>query len=169
MYIPTGVVIQSAQFKGPYTVEIAGYIWQRYADGLPRDLERGVVLPEAERATFREVYRTHQADEEVIGWSFRATLREQFDYDRYPLDRQQLWLRLWHVAFERNAYLQPDLLAFPSADPAALPGLDHNFVLENWQVQESYFSYRLTATAPTSGSGTMTRRRRNRSCTTRSG
>jgi hypothetical protein len=143
MYIPTGVFIQAAQFKGPYTVKIAGYVWQRYADGLPRDLERGVVLPEAEQATFHEVYRTHQANEELIGWSFRATLREQFDYDRYPLDRQQLWLRMWHVAFERNAYLQPDLSAFPSSVPTALPGLDHNFVLENWQVQESYFSYRL--------------------------
>jgi hypothetical protein len=143
MYIPTGVFIQSAQFKGPYTVQVAGYIWQRYPDGLPHDLERGVVLPEAEQSTFHEVYRTHQAHEELIGWSFRATLREQFDYDRYPLDRQQLWLRMWHVAFERNAYLEPDLSAFPSADPAALPGLDHNFVLENWQVQESYFSYRM--------------------------
>src|SRR5262249_4765374 len=48
MYIPTGVFIQSAQFKGPYTVLVAGYIWQRYQDGLPHDLERGVVLPEAE-------------------------------------------------------------------------------------------------------------------------
>jgi hypothetical protein len=143
MYIPTGVFIQSAQFKGPYTVLVAGYIWQRYQDGLPHDLERGVVLPEAEESTFREVYRTHQANEELIGWSFRATLREQFNYDRYPLDRQQLWLRIWHVAFERNAYLEPDLSGFPSADPAALPGLDHNFVLENWQVQESYFSYRM--------------------------
>src|SRR5262249_27029669 len=105
---------------------------------------RGVVLPEAERATFREVYRTHQADEEVIGWSFRATLREQFDYDRYPLDRQQVWLRMWHVAFERDAYLQPDLSAFPSADPGALPGIAPTFVPETGQVQESSFSYRLT-------------------------
>src|SRR5262245_48240391 len=128
IYIPTGVFIQSAQFKGPYTVQVAGYIWQRYADGLPHDLERGVALPEAEQSTFHEAYRTHQDHEELVGWSFRATLREQFDYDRYPLDRQQLWLRMWHVAFERNAYLEPDLSAFPSADPAALPGLDHNFV-----------------------------------------
>ena len=143
IYIPTGVFIQSAQFKGPYTVQVAGYIWQRYADDLPGDLEKGVMLPEAEASTFHEAYRTHQGNEELIGWLFRATLREQFSYDTYPLDRQELWLRLWHVAFERNAYLKPDLAAFPSSDPTTLPGLDHNLVLEHWQVQQSYFSYRL--------------------------
>jgi hypothetical protein len=143
IYIPTGLFIQSARFEGPYTVQVAGYIWQRYADELPRDLERGVVLPEAETTTFHEVYHAHQAHEDLVGWSFRATLREQFNYDHYPLDRQHLWLRMWHIAFERNAYLRPDLAAFPSPDPATLPGLDRSMVLENWQLQESYFSYRL--------------------------
>ena len=151
IYIPTGLFIQSARFKGPHTVQAAGYVWQRYADGLPPDLERGVVFPEAEASTFREVYRTHQANEELIGWQFKATLRQQFDYDDYPLDRQVLWLRLWHVSFARDAYLKPDLAAYPSTDPTALPGLDQSLVLENWQVRESYFSYRLNQYSTTFG------------------
>ena len=31
VFIPTGLNIQSAEFKGPYDVLVSGYIWQRYA------------------------------------------------------------------------------------------------------------------------------------------
>lgn len=142
MFIPTGLYIQSIEFKGPYNVLVSGYVWQRYANDLPRDLDRGVVMPEAESPTFNQVYRVQQGNEELIGWSFRATLRQQFDYSRYPLDRQQIWLQLWHVDFDRNVYLAPDLRAYTVLNPAALPGLHPDLVLENWAIQQSFFSYR---------------------------
>ncbi len=142
VFIPTGVHIQSIEFKGPYNVLVAGYIWQRYANDLPHDLDKGVVLPEAESPKFTQVYQVQQGNEELIGWWFEATLRQQFDYRRYPLDRQQIWLQLWHIDFERNVYLAPDLAAYTSLAPAALPGLDRDLVLENWELQQSFFSYR---------------------------
>jgi hypothetical protein len=142
VFIPTGLYIESMQFKGPYNVQASGYVWQRYADDLPRDIDKGVVLPEAEYAKFEEVYRARQGDEELIGWSFKATLREQFEYHRYPLDFNQIWFQLWHTEFERNVYLEPDLGAYTSLDPAALPGLDTDLVLENWAILQSFFSYR---------------------------
>jgi hypothetical protein len=142
VFIPTGLYIESMQFKGPYNVQVSGYIWQRYADDLPQGIDKGFAMPEAEYARVEEVYRAQQGNEELIGWSFKATLREQFDYHRYPLDRQQIWLLLWHTDFEQNVYLEPDLGAYTSLDPAALPGIDTDFVLENWHLEESFFSYR---------------------------
>lgn len=142
VFIPTGLYIESMQFKGPYNVQVSGYVWQRYADDLPRGIDKGFAMPEAEYARVEEVYRARQGDEELIGWSFKATLREQFDYDRYPLDRQQIWILLWHADFGRNVYLEPDLGAYTSLDPAALSGVDTDFVLENWHLEESFFSYR---------------------------
>ena len=38
VYIPTGLYIESLQFKGPYGVQVSGYVWQRYANDLPKDL-----------------------------------------------------------------------------------------------------------------------------------
>ncbi len=142
VFIPTGVYIQSIEFKGPYNVLVAGYLWQRYANDLPHDLDKGVVLPEAENPKFTQVYQAQQGNEELIGWSFEATLRQPFDYRRYPLDRQQIRLRLWHIDFERDVYLAPDVGAYTSLAPAALPGLDPNLVLETWDLQQSFFSYR---------------------------
>jgi hypothetical protein len=142
VFIPTGLYIDSIEFKGPYDVLVTGYIWQRYANDLPQDLHKGFVLPEAQYIRSSQVYRAQQGNEELIGWSFQATLREQFDYLRYPLGRNQIWLQLWHPDFERNVYLTPDLGAYTSLDPAALPGVDPNLVLENWDIQQSFFSYR---------------------------
>jgi len=142
VYIPTGIVIQSLEFKGPYTVQVAGYVWQRYANDLP-PLDKGVVFSEAETTTFHKVYDAQQGNETLIGWNFKTTLREQFDYSRYPLDRQQLRMRIWHVEFEKDVYLQPDVMGYTTIEPSVLPGLDPGLVLENWQIERSYFSYRL--------------------------
>ena len=35
--IPTGVFISLVELTGPYTVEVSGQFWQRYADNLPKD------------------------------------------------------------------------------------------------------------------------------------
>src|SRR5215213_1296957 len=141
VFIPTGLYIESIQFKGPYNVQVSGYVWQRYADDLPKGIDQGFVMPEAQYARFFKVYQAQQGNEELIGWSFFATLREQFDYKEYPLDRQQIWIELWHSDFERNVYLAPDLGGYTSLNPAALPALDKDLVLEDWDFQESYFSY----------------------------
>jgi len=51
VYIPTGLYIESLQFKGPYGVQVSGYVWQRYANDLPKDLvpkapdDTGFVMP----------------------------------------------------------------------------------------------------------------------------
>ncbi len=140
--IPTGLVIQTVEFKGPYTVQVGGYIWQRYANDLPA-LDYGVVFPEADSTTFTKVYETQQGDETLVGWNFKTTLREQFDYSKYPLDRQLLWLRIWHVDFEKNVFVMPDLAGYSTLAPRDKPGLDNGLVLENWEMEASYFSYRL--------------------------
>ncbi len=142
IFIPTGVVIQSLEFKGPYTLQVAGYVWQHYANTLPA-LDKGVVFPEADTTTFTKIYETQQGDETLIGWSFKTTLREQLDYTKYPLDRQQLWLRMWHVEFEKDVFLEPDVRGYSSLSADTLPGLDPGLVLENWALDRSYFSYRL--------------------------
>ena len=148
MFIPTGVYIESMKFKGSYDVQVSGYIWQRYANDLPQGIEpqgieKGWVLPDASSSRFEEVDRARQGNEELITWSFQATLREQFDYHRYPLDRQQIRILFWYSKFGRNVYLTPDLADYTSpGDPATLPGLDKEFVLENWDIQQSFFSYR---------------------------
>ena len=141
VYIPTGMFVQSIEFTGPYNVRTTGYIWQRYPKSAP-GLKQGIVLPEAERQELTEVYRIQQGDEELVGWYFVINMRQPFDYRRYPFDRQDVRFRIWHADFEANTALTPDLTAYGDMTPASRPGLEESFVLEGWNLAETFFSFR---------------------------
>ncbi len=142
VYLPTGVFIQSVEFSSANNVLITGYVWQRYQQGIHDDLSQGVVFPEAESVEMEENYRRLEGDEEVVGWYFRTTLRETFDYSHYPLDKQSVWIRMWHADFDRNVVLVPDLNAYDHLSPASLPGVERDFVLPGWSLIRSYFEFR---------------------------
>jgi hypothetical protein len=58
------------------------------------------------------------------------------------MGRHQIRLRMYHPDFENNVYLTPDLAAYDPIDPAAVPGVDPVMILENWDIQQAFFSYR---------------------------
>jgi hypothetical protein len=137
--VPTGVFVHSLDFSGANDVTMSGYVWQRYIGGLPDGLTPGVIFPEAESSDeFQEAYR----DDEVIGWSFRVTLHQQFDHTHYPFDREDVWLRLWPKDFSHPQILMPDFAAYSRIHPAAMPGTASNFAITGWDLQQSFFSYR---------------------------
>ncbi|MBA2868918.1 cache domain-containing protein [Methanococcus maripaludis] len=135
--IPTGIFLQSMEFSSANNVIVTGYLWQNYS-GIPEDISRGFVFPEAESIEVEEAYR----EDSVIGWHFRAVLRQPFDYSKYPFDREDVWIRIWHKDFQQNIILVPDLESYDMMNPDSKPGLEKNFVIEGWDIQDSFFSYR---------------------------
>ena len=156
--VPTGIFVQSVEFSSANNVTVTGYIWQRYPADLPEgfagikprkpeaglSLTPGFIFPEADSITVSEVYRQIQdSGDEIIGWDFRSVLRQQFDYGKYPFDREDVWIRMWHKDFDMNVMLTPDLASYKSTAPESLPGLElQDFVLEDWDITNSFFSYR---------------------------
>ena len=87
----------------------------------------------------------------MIRWNFTADVRKTFLYDRYPLDRQDIWLRMRPAETETLVTLTPDLAAYPSLTPSTKPGLTPSLVLEGWYPVQTYFSYATTAASTTFG------------------
>lgn len=154
--IPTGILLQSIEFLSAYNVAVSGYIWQRWdSTKIPADVTPGVIMPEGNVVTFGEpAYRiSNGPNEEVIGWYFSTTLRQPFFYDKYPLDLQEIWIRVWPTDFHKNVVLVPDYASYPGTefseniekrsfeDYAELIGLDTALVLERWNVNNAFFSY----------------------------
>ncbi|MBB4675525.1 hypothetical protein [Crossiella cryophila] len=141
--IPTGVYLESIRFAASNEVQVSGYVWQRYPDSLPPGLTRGVVLPEADDSyPTKQAYRHRDGDAEVIGWYFKTAFVQKFDYSRYPLDRQDVWIRMWHPDFNRGVLLVPDFRAYPQPwHPERMHGLDPQFVTARWQPQSTAFSF----------------------------
>ena len=147
IFLPTGVFLQSMEFKNANDFFVTGYIWQRYDDELHEGVTRGFVLPEAIAFSSQEAYRQELLNGELIGWHFQATLRQTFDYSKYPFDNQQGWLRIWHQDFASNVILTPDLGAYDLMVPLSLPGLEvsENMVLPGWNIKHSFFRYRFNS------------------------
>lgn len=149
LLVPTGVFIQSLDFTSANDVFMTGYIWQKYYDGIHDELSRGFIFPESITANdfdVTEAYRHKVKNYEVIGWYFEASLRQQFDFTKYPFDFKDVWIRMWHQDFNRvdlnrQVILVPDLEGYEVINPTSKPGLDENFVLEGWSLESSFFEY----------------------------
>ena len=89
-----------------------------------------------------KAYRREEGEELTVGWYIEATIRQQLDLSRYPLDHGDVSIRLWHRDFERNVALVPDLASYAATNPTALPGLAEGVSLSGWVMTASFFDYR---------------------------
>ncbi|MFI5802485.1 hypothetical protein [Streptomyces sp. NPDC051561] len=130
--IPTGLFIQGAKFTGPQEVEVSGYVWQRYGKGVPES-SMGVVFPEApDGYELTDAYDTTNTEgQRLKGWHFNLTLRQKFTYRQYPLDKQNIWLRLWSRANFTNDVLVPDFASYPPWQYGRI-GLDQDTLTSGW-------------------------------------
>jgi hypothetical protein len=151
--IPTGIYIQSLKFFSSTEVNLTGYIWQQYTDGVndqykPKPGVVGFVLPEQVQSGSdiepREVYRKRQENTEVIGWYFESTLRQPFDYYLYPFDHKTVWVRLWPREFAGSVVLTPDLDAYDATGVDDIFGIENQIVLGAWERDVTYFDYKPT-------------------------
>ena len=146
--LPTGFFIQSMGFTTPSSVNVKGYVWQKYPLDFP--YQKGLTFPEEVSSgdtILEEHYRTtvlHDGETyELIGWYFDVTLRQPFDYSRYPLDFLTVWLRVWPEDFtnDHKMLLVPDFASYVGTGQPRF-GLDQDIVTGEWTIEESFFAYR---------------------------
>jgi len=136
--IPTGVFVKSIEFLSSANVAVTGSIWQRLPPGGGPEF----LLADAYKPEIREVSRRRLGAQDVVVWSFSASLRVPFPYDRYPFDKQAVSVRLRPIVADRGTVLVPDLGAYTVTNPTARPGVSGDLVLPGWQLVASYFDYR---------------------------
>ena len=143
--IPTGIMIETVTFGSTTENMVTGYIWQKYPLDLPDTIDREIILPDVpdpEGLAVEEMYRFEQGDVEVIGWTFRANLKQQPKVSKYPFDEAKIQIQLWPKSLNKNIVLVPDLDEYQFTNPTQTPGLVEGLVLEDWAVERSFFGYR---------------------------
>ncbi|HWZ42911.1 MAG TPA: cache domain-containing protein [Candidatus Saccharimonadales bacterium] len=139
--IKTGIFVRTMRFGTTNDVLLTGTMWQRYDSNL-KEFIPGFIIPNAETLEVKEAYRTKQEDHTIIGWDFRATVREPFEGAiKYPFDRALIRIRIAPKAFYRSAVLVPDLESYQLLVPTSLPGMDKSLVLPGWNLISTYFVY----------------------------
>lgn len=142
IHLPTGLFVQSLDFVGSNDVHLTGFLWQRYRTEQLQELRPGFLFPEAVASKVQPAYWRQEGEEQVIGWYFEATLRQSFDYGRYPFDSKKIWIRIWHRDFYENVISVPDLGSYGLTHPSAKPGLEEDLVVAGWLVEQSFFGLR---------------------------
>lgn len=150
--IPTGLFIQSLKFYNSSEVSLTGYIWQKYdysnpkIDTLGAD-EVGFIFPEqVNSGNDVSPIRTYQEatkNGELVGWYFEVTLRQPFDYSKYPFDHKTVWLRMWPKNFTENIVLTPDLDAYKRSEIEDRFAEEKSIVLGSWEHKDTYFNYKM--------------------------
>ncbi|NNG01118.1 MAG: hypothetical protein HKM93_17135 [Desulfobacteraceae bacterium] len=148
-HIPTGFFIQSLAFMTPSDINITGYIWQKYPEDFPKDIQKGFIFPEevtSANTILKKAY-TYEGTEnkktyELTGWYFDVTVRQSFDYSNYPLDFLTVWIRLWAEDFanDNRVLFVPDFKSYARTDRKTF-GLDLDIVPGEWEIDETFFSY----------------------------
>ncbi len=147
LYIPTGIYIQSLYFINPYTVQLTGYIWQRYSKKLHAGVTRDIIFPDVvdnAKTNKRLIYHEITGDIELIGWHFETNIRQNFNYDKYPLDHKSIAIRIWPYDFEVDVMLVPDFSAYDSTKKGEIFGLADSIILPGFHLRETFFDYALT-------------------------
>ena len=159
LLIPTGLFVLSFDFVKANEANVTGYVWQRHRiDQLAPDDDKsspgktraGVLFPEQVGSTntqLQEQYRREQLNaagerELVIGWYFDVTVRQTFNYAKYPLDRHDVWLRMWPKDFDKDVVLVPDLASYDKTGRRDQFGYDHDIVPGAWKIEDTFFSFK---------------------------
>ncbi len=148
--IPTGFFLQSMEFLNANDILITGYIWQNISGlGIWKELP-DFSFPDSKETTIEKVYVNKNTG--FIGWRFKTPLHQQFDYSKYPFDREDAWIRVLSNNSVENI-LVPDFNSYSSLIPESLPGLRRPFVLSGWSPQKTFFSYRVNSNNTNIGLG----------------
>ncbi len=141
--IPTGIYLQSLEFNSSNDLKAVGYIWLKYPVGIEREVMHEPTFPEATTLNLKEVSCRNEGDYEVMRWRFEATIRESFDYSKFPLDRPDIWLWMKSGDPDNREILIPDLDSYKATSPQACPGLpDEGIVFPGYTIMGTYFEYR---------------------------
>ena len=130
------------EFLNANDVLITGYIWQNISGlGIWKELP-DFSFPDSKETTIEKVYVNKNTG--FIGWRFETTLHQQFEYSKYPFDREDAWIKVLSNNSAENI-LVPDFDSYSSLIPESLPGLRSPFVLGGWNPQKTFFSYRVNS------------------------
>ena len=142
VFVPTGVYLESAQFLNATDLQLTGSLWQKYELGAQDNLVRGFTFSDATKLETLETYREKGATHELVRWNFRAEVRQPVDHLRYPLEVEQIGIRILHKELNHNVVLTPDLPSYRLLNPTSLPGLEKTLRLPGWRVAASWFEFR---------------------------
>src|SRR5690606_24948863 len=81
-------------------------------------------------------------DWETVTRSIRGTIFQKQNYSYFPFDKQRMQITLEPYDIQKNIILTPDLASYKKISPEDMPGLDKNFTLSDFRIEQTFFNYK---------------------------
>ncbi len=156
----TGIFLTSVEFETTEEISVSGVVWQTFRDRQRARLEtsgeftapvfqQGIYFPDAVKGTgristgagSRAYSQRRQGPNEQFGWNFSALFPTEFDFSRYPFDRETLSIRINSTDLGRAFLHVPDIKNYDDLSPTTLPGVQRGLEIDGWDLDRSFFSY----------------------------
>ena len=139
--IPCGILLYSLSFTEQDSISVSGYLWNKYETVTQKNIDRGMDLPQARRLIYGKPLASQADNIETSTWSIQGVMFQEQEHSEYPFDQQHIRIILEHRDIEKNIILTPDLSAYKTISPEATPGLDKEFSLSGFTIEQAFFEY----------------------------
>lgn len=138
--IACGILLSSISIPDPDHIAVSGYAWNKY-NNEQTTISREIRFPQASKITLNTPIVSTADHEETVTWNIQAILFQEQNYIKYPFDQMHIRIILEHKDIEKNTLLIPDLASYKKISPESLPGLDKEFALPGFTVEQAFFEY----------------------------
>jgi len=139
--IPFGLFLFSLNTPHSDQIMISGYIWSKYNIITDKNISRSIDMPQATKIQFGTPLISTADNIETVTLNVQGSLFQEQNYAHYPFDQQQIRIIFEHRDIEKNIILTPDLTAYKKISPETTPGLDKEFALSGFTIEQAFFEY----------------------------
>jgi hypothetical protein len=144
--VPTGIFIESYEM-GSFEVSLIGRLWMKYPSDLYQSARPAFYLPDVSalepRGLVSEIISEIETDRHIlVTWKFRVTLEQDFSYQQYPFEQNEIQLVLLHPDISKRILLVPDLGSYDILNPSVRPGLNQSLRVPSSKAVASFFSFK---------------------------
>jgi hypothetical protein len=144
--IPTGIFIESYELN-PFEASIIGRLWMKYPKSLYKTVPPAFYFPDVSAIESRGlvseiVSETEYEDYVLVTWNFRATLEQNFSYQQFPFEQNDIQVVILHPDFSKNILLVPDLDSYDVLNPSVKPGLNADITVPSSNTISSFFTFK---------------------------
>lgn len=135
----TGIYVQSLDLSKSGRLSVAGYIWVQSSqnqNGQP------ITIPGGRDTQLDLLYSDNHKTGTVRTTSFSTNIQQDYDYKKYPFQREDINIRFRPTNLTENILLSPDLASYETTNPRLLPGLNQEIIVDGWHAVESFFAYK---------------------------
>jgi len=143
--VPTGIFIESYELTS-FEARLIGKLWMKYPKDLYDTAPPAFYFPnisaiEARGLVSEIISEVEREDHVLVTWRFRVTLEQDFSYQQYPFEQNDIRVVVLYPDLSRNILLIPDLDSYAILNPSVRPGLNPAVTAPSSKVISSFFTF----------------------------